>query len=108
MRTGKRPAALAFIRDEGLNVDCSPSLTKSARLPAEPGPVEFKAFDGCDNFRLYGVFFALLKGVALDDFLGGRAEVPDQKMHQKSALRVFHDDLIGSGAEQILMQREPP
>lgn len=41
-------------------LDCSPSLTKPARLPAEVGRIEFKACDSCDDFALYAALLALL------------------------------------------------
>lgn len=93
-RTGARPATMVFLKDEKHMIASNPSLTQIARVPAEIGRIEFKAFDSCSNFNLYASLLALLKGLILDTTLSGRAITPDKQLHQKSALMGFHDDEI--------------
>ena len=101
-RTGARPAAMAFIDNESLLFDSSPSLTQKARIPAENGRIEFKAFDSCADFQLYASLLALLKGIILDKTLTERATVPDAKAHQLSALHGFDDSTLYDGAISVL------
>ncbi|WP_240157384.1 glutamate-cysteine ligase family protein [Pseudonocardia broussonetiae] len=82
LRTGARPAALVFLATEEGHVPSDPSLTQVARLPAEIGRIEFKAFDACPDPDLYGELLSLLTGLALDDTLPGRATVPDAAAHR--------------------------
>ena len=84
-RTGPRPAVMVFLHDSGHMIDSAPSLTQPARVPAEAGRVEFKAFDSCRDFDLYASLLALLKGLALDETLPGRATTPDVAAHRRSA-----------------------
>ena len=102
-RTGERPAAMVFLKDETHLIDSVPSLTQLARIPAETGRIEFKAFDSCGDFDLYGSLFSLLKGIILDDTLTGRATVPDGTLHKKSARLGFADAEIYDGAENVLL-----
>jgi gamma-glutamyl:cysteine ligase YbdK (ATP-grasp superfamily) len=102
IRTGVRPSALVFMKDQTDLVASTPSLTKIARISAEAGRIEFKAFDSCDDFDRYAALFALLKGLVLDRSLLGRATVPDVHLHQCSALHGFDHRLIGEQARQVL------
>jgi hypothetical protein len=102
IRTGARPAAMVFLKDPADLLDCNPSLTKPARIPAEVGRIEFKAFDSCDDFDLYAALLALLKGLILDQSLPGRALTPDSSLHQTTALHGFEHDMIRSVASQVL------
>ena len=101
-RTGARPAVLAFIDDPAKQLQTNPSLTQMARVAAEAGRIEFKAFDSCSDFSLYGALLSLLKGVILDDTLPLSADVPDTVLHQYSAKFGFHDDNIYEKAGQVL------
>jgi len=101
-RTGPRPACMVFIDESDKMIDSSPSLTQEARVPAEAGRIEFKAFDSCCDFSLYAALLALLKGLALDDTLPGRATVPDAALHQHVALVGFKDDAIWQQAGRVL------
>jgi gamma-glutamyl:cysteine ligase YbdK (ATP-grasp superfamily) len=101
-RTGDRPAALAFIKDKADLVESRPSLTEEARLPAEVGRIEFKAFDSAPSIKLYGSLLALVKGIILDTSLTGRATTPDKAQHQLSAQKGFGDDTIYQQAQTIL------
>jgi gamma-glutamyl:cysteine ligase YbdK (ATP-grasp superfamily) len=101
-RTGIRPAAMVFLAREADLVDSQPSLTQIARIPAEAGRIEFKAFDSCGDFELYGSLLALLKGLVLDTTLPGRATVPDAQLHQHSAQLGFADEQIHAVAQAVL------
>ena len=63
---GRRPAAGR----------ADPSLTQVARIPAEVGRIEFKAFDSCPDPTLYGELLSLLTGLVLDRTLPGPARPP--------------------------------
>jgi gamma-glutamyl:cysteine ligase YbdK (ATP-grasp superfamily) len=102
VRTGPRPAALSFVADTSAVVSATPSLTKVARLPAEVGRIEFKAFDSCVEPADYAPLLALLKGLLMDDDLRARADVPDRLLHQRSARKAFDDDEIAHGAHTVL------
>lgn len=106
IRTGKRPATLIFVPDKDQLIESVPSLTKIARLPAEIGRIEFKAFDSCDDFSIYAALLALLKGLVLDESLPGRATIPDPSLHQKSAKSGFDDEDIFVNATIILQAAE--
>jgi hypothetical protein len=102
MRTGARPAALAFVGDANALITSTPSLTKIARLPAEVGRIEFKAFDSCVEPTGYAPLLALLKGLLIDDTLPDRADVPDGEMHRRAARNGFDDDGIARGCRVVL------
>jgi hypothetical protein len=102
VRTGARPAALAFVGDAAEVVQFNPSLIKLARLPPEVGRIEFKAFDSCTEPAGYAPLLALLKGLVRDGTLRDRADVPDRDLHRLSARHGFHDDLIARGARRVL------
>jgi hypothetical protein len=106
IRTGKRSAALVFVPEEEQLIRSMPSLTKIARLPAEVGRIEFKAFDSCDNFFLYASLLALLKGLVLDESLPGRAIIPDVGLHQLSAKFGFDNEDIFTNTTKILRASE--
>jgi hypothetical protein len=101
-RTGARPAAMVYLEKSEELITSNPTLTKIARLPAEIGRIEFKAFDSCADFELYASLLALLKGLALDDTLPGRATIPDAALHQRSARGGFSDELIAEGSAAVL------
>ncbi|MGB3293849.1 MAG: glutamate--cysteine ligase [Phormidesmis sp.] len=101
-RTGPRPAAMVFVEQAADLIDSAPSLTQLARVPAEVGRIEFKAFDSCGDFELYGCLFTLLKGLIRDQTLTGRATIPDAKLHQRSARLGFADESICAGAWKVL------
>lgn len=101
-RTGPRPAVMVFLHDADHMIDSAPSLTQPARVPAEAGRIEFKAFDSCRDFDLYASLLALLKGMALDETLPGRATTPDTAVHQRSARLGFDAPDIAKAAAQVL------
>jgi hypothetical protein len=102
VRTGKRPAAMVFLEKHEELIKSVPSLTKIARLQAEVGRIEFKAFDSCSNFSIYAGLLAVLKGLVLDESLPGRAIVPDAQKHQISAKEGFDNEEIFNTAKHIL------
>lgn len=106
IRTGKRPATLVFVENEEQVIKSIPSLTKVARIPAEVGRIEFKSCDSCDDFSIYAGLLALLKGLALDESLSGRAITPDTNLHQLSAKLGFDDPAIFTQTKQILEAAE--
>ena len=101
VRTGARPAVMVFIDEPEQLIASSPSLTKKARIPAEVGRIEFKAFDSCDDFSIYAALLALLKGLLIDRSLPGRAIVPDTTLHQLSAREGFKNQQIFLAARKV-------
>jgi hypothetical protein len=83
-----------------------PSLTRIARIPAEIGRIEFKAFDSCDDFSIYAGLLALLKGLILDQSLLGRTSVPDPALHQLSAQQGFSNEDIFKNATKVIQAVE--
>ncbi len=101
-RTGMRPSALVFVGDESAIMPSFPTLTDRARIPAEVGRVEFKAFDCPRDVRAFRALGTLLLGLALDETLPGRVMVPDAEAHQLSATRAFDDPGVFAGASEVL------
>jgi hypothetical protein len=102
VRTGPRPAALAFLADGVPQVRADPSLTQPARLPAEVGRLEFKAFDACPDPVLYGELLSLLTGLVLDTTLTPRRTTPDPALHRQAACHGYADPALRAGAEAAL------
>jgi hypothetical protein len=102
IRTGRRPAAMVFLPADSAMLDSDPSLTQPARIPGEAGRIEFKAFDPCEDFELYGDLLTLLKGIVLDTSLHGRRIVPDAALHQVSARSGYRNSEIRAGADDVL------
>jgi Glutamate-cysteine ligase family 2(GCS2) len=91
LRTGARPAAMAFLAPGQPQIMSDPSLTQVARLPAEVGRIEFKACDAIGDLSLYGELLSLLTGLVLDTTLPGRATVPDAAAHRHVAVAGLDD-----------------
>jgi gamma-glutamyl:cysteine ligase YbdK (ATP-grasp superfamily) len=102
VRTGLRPAALGYVPDAADGRSTQPSLTRVARLPAEVGRIEFKAFDSCATPHDYAPLLALLKGMLLDTTLWARADVPDRALHRRAARHGFADAEITHRAGEVL------
>lgn len=102
LRTGARPAVMVFTDNSQYHHETNPSLTQLARIPAENGRIEFKAFDSCSDFSLYASLLVLLKGLALDNTLQERLTTPDKLLHQRSALKGFRDPEIYKKAKHLL------
>lgn len=102
VRTGLRPAVLVFLGPDEEQVDSDPSLTQPARIPAEIGRIEFKAFDACPDPALYGELLSLLTGLVLDDTLPGRRTTPDAAAHQHVACEGLGDDEVHATTGSLL------
>jgi Glutamate-cysteine ligase family 2(GCS2) len=102
VRTGPRPAVLAFLADGVPQIPADPSLTQPARLPAEVGRLEFKAFDACPDPVLYGELLSLLTGLVLDPTLPQRRTTPDAALHRRAACAGYADPGLRAGAEAAL------
>jgi hypothetical protein len=105
-RTGKRPSVLVFVGEESERIKSTPTLTDKARLAAEVGRIEFKAFDTVRDLDLYLALGTLLLGIALDDTLEGRLIVPNEALHKHSATHGFKDALIHNLAEDVVQAAE--
>jgi gamma-glutamyl:cysteine ligase YbdK (ATP-grasp superfamily) len=100
-RTGPRPAVRVYLADAANLIVSTPILTKLARHPQEVGRVEFKACDSCGDFALYAGLLALLKGLALDQTLQGRATTPDSAQHQRAARSGLADPVVAAQAAGV-------
>jgi hypothetical protein len=106
LRTGARPAVLVFLDVDQPQVEADPSLTQVARIPAEAGRIEFKAFDACPDPGLYGELLSLLTGLVLDRTLPGRRTVPDADAHRYVARVGLTDDAVHTAAGELLDSAE--
>lgn len=102
IRTGLRPAVRVYLGDDTQLISSTPILTKRARNTREVGRVEFKACDSCGDFGLYAGLLALLKGLALDTRLLGRATTPDAAAHARVAQSGFTDTAIVNHCAEVL------
>jgi hypothetical protein len=102
LRTGARPAALAFLGPGEPQIAADPSLTQPARLPAEIGRLEFKAFDAIGDLLLFGELLSLLTGLVLDMTLPGRRTTPDAAAHQHVAVAGLADDEVHESTGALL------
>jgi hypothetical protein len=93
---------LTFLAEGEPQVPADPSLTQVARLPAEVGRLEFKAFDACPDPVLYGELLSLLTGLVLDTTLPQRRTTPDAAAHRRAARAGYADPAVRAGAEQAL------
>jgi hypothetical protein len=101
-RTGPRPAVLVHVGSETELIPSFPTLTDRARVGAEAGRIEFKAFDCPPDTELYRSLGTLLLGLALDETLPGRALVPDQSLHQLSATVAFDDPELRRRTHEVV------
>lgn len=103
MRTGRRPAVRVFVRPDAVPaVQPSPPLIHPARIPAERGRIEYKAFDAVIDPVSYPTLLALIAGVALSTAGGTGTVVPDADGHLAAARHGFDDPGIGSHARLLL------
>jgi len=101
-RTSIRPAVRIFLADDAHMIKATPPFTEVARIPAEIGRIEYKAFDMIYDMELYPSLVALIQGIILDDTLTGRSDTPDIALHELSAREGFTNEVIFSVANQIL------
>jgi hypothetical protein len=94
IRAPRRPSARAFLAEPAGTA--APAVR--ARIPAEVGRIEFKAFDALPTPALYPPLLALLAGLALDETLPDRADVPDPEAHDRAARCGFADPGIRAAA----------
>jgi hypothetical protein len=103
-RSPIRPALLVYLENiQDFDRVKLPWL-RPAKLPAEAGRIEFKAFDTCGDFEIYRGLLTLLKGMVLDRQLLGRATMPDVELHRRSAVLGFRCASIRSMVQQVLQQ----
>ena len=93
---------LVFLDADQPQVEADPSLTQVARIPAEVGRIEFKAFDACPDPALYGELLSLLTGLVLDRTLPGRRTTPDAAAHRHVARRGLGDDAVHARTGELL------
>jgi hypothetical protein len=102
-RTGRRPAVRVFVDPDRVpRRQPSPPLVHPARIPAERGRVEFKAFDAPPEPALYPALLAVVAGVAADRTLPGRLDRPDRAAHRRAALAGFDAPEVAEVAAQVL------
>lgn len=102
VRTGARPAVLAYVAPGVPLIASDPTLLKTARSASETGRLEFKAFDPCPDLTLYSELLALLTGLVLDTTLTERRTTPDTGLHRRAARVGYADPQIRAGAEAAL------
>jgi gamma-glutamyl:cysteine ligase YbdK (ATP-grasp superfamily) len=105
-RNGDRPAVQIYVENESELLNINPEPIKPARQPSEIGRIEFKTFDSCADFSLYAAFFALLKGLALDHSLKGRAVLPSRYSHKLAAKQGLESKRIFSMSQKLLLAAE--
>jgi hypothetical protein len=96
VRAPVRPSARVFLPA------ARPPVGVAARIPAEMGRIEFKAFDALPAAALYRPLLALLAGLALDDTLPDRADRPDAAAHARAARAGFDDPDVRAAAERVV------
>jgi hypothetical protein len=96
LRAPVRPSARAFLPA------AAPPVGVRARIPAEVGRIEFKAFDALPDPALYPALLALLAGLALDPTLPQRADRPDPVAHAVAARAGFADEGVRAAAGSAL------
>ncbi len=100
-RAGLRPAVKLFLDAESTMASCS-CLIRPARLPAEVGRIEFKAFDAHPTLEVLRACCHLLEGVCLAEDLPERSERTDVDSYRRAAQTGFADDAIRAGATEAL------
>jgi Glutamate-cysteine ligase family 2(GCS2) len=102
VRTGARPAVLVFLGEQDEQLASDPSLTQPARLAAEVGRIEFKAFDSCPDPGLYAELLSLLTGLVLDDTLPDRRTTPDGPLHRQVAVDGLADPRVHARTGELI------
>lgn len=100
LRAGHRPEARVFLATPPAGTRSR--LINRARIEAEDGRIEFKAFDAFADLDLFGPLMALLGGLALDTDLPGRAEQADVGALRRAAVHGFGDRQLRAEAELVL------
>ena len=103
LRTGRRPAARVFVAADAVpDRQPAPPLVHPARIPAERGRIEFKAFDALVDPALYPPLLALVAGIALSGAGGAGVAVPDAQRHADAAMHGFDDPRTADEALRLL------
>lgn len=103
VRSDCRPIVKTFIDPEALARLPQPSsLLRPARIDAEVGRIEFKAFDAMASLSLLKASCYLLIGLCLDQSLNERSEGTRLSLLRRAAWHGFDDPEIATGAEQVL------
>jgi len=103
LRTGRRPAVRVFVAPGSVPTrQRRPALIHPARIPAERGRIEFKAFDAIVEPMSYAALLALLAGIAVARPPWPRADVPDASAHATVAIRGFDDREVAHAAGEAL------
>jgi gamma-glutamyl:cysteine ligase YbdK (ATP-grasp superfamily) len=105
-RNGDRQAVRIYVENASERLEVNPNPIKVAQQASEIGRIEFKTFDACADFSIYAALFALLKGLALDNSLKGRAIVPSKYLHKVAAKQGFESKRIFPMSEKILLAAE--
>lgn len=100
IRAGLRPVARVFLAEKPTGTPAN--LFHRARIEAEDGRIEFKAFDAFADLALFGPLMALLAGLALDTELPGRADQADVEALRQAAVHGFDDDRLRAQAALVL------
>lgn len=104
VRTGRRPAARVFVGAASVpDRQPDPPLIHRARIPAERGRIEFKAFDALIDPALYPALLALVAGIAVSGVGGAGAAVPDPRRHAAVAAHAFDDPATAAHARALLV-----
>ena len=93
-RARHRPAVIVYLKNKHNLIHRIPTLTKEARMDAEAGRIEFKAFDSCGDFNLYASLLVLLKGLILDTTMPNQLDKPDVLLYETSAKEGFDNPKI--------------
>jgi hypothetical protein len=101
-RNGEREAVRIYVESVQELLGIDPEPIKVAHSPMEIGRIEFKTLDSCAEFSIYASLFALLKGLALDNSLKGRAVVPSKYWHKVAARHGFKSKRIAQEAKKVL------
>lgn len=105
-RNGDRQAVRIYVENAEQMLAVNPNPIKIAQQSSEIGRIEFKTFDSCRDFSRYAYLFVLLKGLALDTSLKGRAIVPSKYLHKVAAKQGFDSKRIFSMSEKVLSAAE--
>lgn len=98
-----RPAVKFFVAaEEEVAWSQRSTLARPARLVAEVGRIEFKAFDALLSMELLDACCQLLLGLCLDTTLPARSESSNVSLYQRAALDGFEDEDICAGATAVL------
>lgn len=104
VRSHCRPIVKTFIDPDVLAGLSQPSaLLRPARIAAEVGRIEFKAFDAMASVALLKACCYLVIGLCLDSSLNARSDLTPLSLLRRAAWHGFDDPEIAQGAEQVVL-----